>query len=84
MHIVEAFLTVAAVTGDSRWLERALSIAERLIHGVTRDIGWRLPEYFDAGRQALPDYNADRKNDMLRPYGSPPATGSRGHACCST
>jgi sulfoquinovose isomerase len=72
MHTVEAFLTAAAVTGDDRWLTRATSIAERLVHTAARDNGWRLPEHFDTEWRALPDYNADRKNDKFRPYGSTP------------
>jgi mannose/cellobiose epimerase-like protein (N-acyl-D-glucosamine 2-epimerase family) len=72
MHSVEAFLTAAAVTGDDRWLTRATSIAERLVHTAARENGWRLPEHFDPEWQPLPDYNADRKNDKFRPYGSTP------------
>ncbi|MGY1722615.1 AGE family epimerase/isomerase [Blastococcus sp. SYSU DS0533] len=72
MHTVEAFLTVAAVTGDDRWLTRATSIAEHLVHTAARENGWRLPEHFDAGWRPLPDYNADRPNDKFRPYGSTP------------
>jgi mannose/cellobiose epimerase-like protein (N-acyl-D-glucosamine 2-epimerase family) len=33
MHLVEAFLTAFEATGDPRWRDRALGIAERLIHG---------------------------------------------------
>ncbi|MGY1705977.1 AGE family epimerase/isomerase [Geodermatophilus sp. SYSU D00697] len=72
MHMVEAFLTAAAVTGDDRWLTRAASIAERLVHTAARENGWRLPEHFDPAWQPLPDYNADRKNDKFRPFGSTP------------
>ncbi|MDP9392493.1 MAG: AGE family epimerase/isomerase [Actinomycetota bacterium] len=72
MHMVEAFLTAGAVTGDDRWLTRATSIAERLVHTAARENGWRLPEHFDPRWQPLPDYNADRKNDKFRPYGSTP------------
>ena len=72
MHMVEAFLTAAAVTGDDRWLTRATSIVERLVHTAARENGWRLPEHFDPAWQPVPDYNADRKNDKFRPYGSTP------------
>ena len=72
MHTVEAFLTAAAVTGDDRWLTRATSIVERIVHTAARENGWRLPEHFDPRWQPLPDYNADRKNDKFRPYGSTP------------
>ena len=33
MHSTEAFLALADVTGDARWLDRALRIVERVIHG---------------------------------------------------
>ena len=72
MHTVEAFLTAAAVTGDDRWLTRATSIAERLVHTAAKENGWRLPEHFDQQWRALPDYNTDRRNDKFRPYGSTP------------
>jgi sulfoquinovose isomerase len=72
MHTVEAFLTAAAVTGDDRWLTRATSIAERLVHTAARENGWRLPEHFDPAWEPLPDYNTDRRNDQFRPYGSTP------------
>jgi sulfoquinovose isomerase len=72
MHTVEAFLTAAAVTGDDRWLTRATSIAELLVHTAARKNGWRLPEHFDPSWQSLPEYNADRPNDKFRPYGSTP------------
>ncbi|MDP0941758.1 AGE family epimerase/isomerase, partial [Klebsiella quasipneumoniae] len=32
MHATEAFLALADVTGDNRWLDRALRIVERVIH----------------------------------------------------
>jgi sulfoquinovose isomerase len=40
MHLVEAFLAAADVTGEDRWRQRALSIAEHLIHGAARENGW--------------------------------------------
>jgi sulfoquinovose isomerase len=33
MHATEAFLALADVTADTRWLQRALRIVERVIHG---------------------------------------------------
>ena len=75
MHTVEAYLFAADVTGDDLWRGRALSICERLINGVARSNGWRLPEHFDADWVPLPGYNADRPDDPFRPYGATP-----GHA----
>jgi mannose/cellobiose epimerase-like protein (N-acyl-D-glucosamine 2-epimerase family) len=70
MHLVEAFLAAADVSGDERWRGRALSIAERLIHGAARENGWRLPEHFDTEWRPLLDYNAEAREDAFRPYGS--------------
>nr|WP_314616377.1 AGE family epimerase/isomerase [uncultured Pseudomonas sp.] len=75
MHATEAFLALADVTGDSRWLERALRIAERIIQRHAADNDYRVIEHFDAHWQPLPDYNRDRPADPFRPYGTTP-----GHA----
>ncbi|MGG2399692.1 AGE family epimerase/isomerase [Pseudomonas sp. SH1-B] len=75
MHGVEAFLALADVTGDVLWLQRALRIAERVIHRHAAVRGHVVLEHFDAQWQALPEYNADNRADPFRPYGSTP-----GHA----
>lgn len=72
MHTVEAFLAAGDVTGDAAWHQRALAIAEHLIHGVARSHGYDLPEHFDLSWSPLPDYNADRPGDPFRPYGCTP------------
>jgi sulfoquinovose isomerase len=75
MHGVEAFLALADVTGDSRWLARALRMVERLILNQAAADGFRVSEHFDEHWQALPDYNRDNPADGFRPYGTTP-----GHA----
>ncbi|CAL9476849.1 Sulfoquinovose isomerase [Nocardiopsis dassonvillei] len=70
MHAVEAFLAAADATGDTVWTRRALSIAERLVHGVAADHDWRLPEHFTADWKPLPDYNRDLPDHPFRPFGS--------------
>jgi mannose/cellobiose epimerase-like protein (N-acyl-D-glucosamine 2-epimerase family) len=70
MHFVEALLAAADVSGDNRWRERALRIAEHLIHGAARENGWRLPEHFDSEWRPLLDYNTDQRYDPFRPYGT--------------
>ena len=72
MHSVEAYLAAGDVTGDPVWHARAASIATRLIKGHARANSWRIPEHFDENWQPLPDYNADRRNDQFRPYGTTP------------
>jgi len=70
MHLVEAFLAAAGTTGDTRWRDRALHIAEFLVHTATAGNGWRLPEHFTADWRVLPEYNADAPGDRFRPYGT--------------
>lgn len=72
MHSVEAYLIVADVTGDAQWLERALHIAEVLIHGFARNNDYRVFEHFDPEWQPLPEYNTDHRADRFRAYGSTP------------
>lgn len=75
MHGVEACLALADVCNDTRWLDRALAISERLIHQHAAATNYLPVEHFDAHWQALPDYNHDRPGDEFRPYGQTP-----GHA----
>jgi mannose/cellobiose epimerase-like protein (N-acyl-D-glucosamine 2-epimerase family) len=72
MHSVEAYLAAGDVTGDPVWHARAASIATRLINGHARAHSWRIPEHYDESWQPLPDYNADRRDDQFRPYGTTP------------
>jgi sulfoquinovose isomerase len=72
MHAVEAFIACADVTGEPVWRGRALSIAERIIHGATIANGWRMPEHFDSGWAPDLEYNAQEKAHPFRPYGSTP------------
>lgn len=69
MHAVEALLAVHDATGDARWLDRALAIVERLVHGVARDHAWRLPEHFTPDWRPLLDYNRAEPAHPFRPYG---------------
>jgi mannose/cellobiose epimerase-like protein (N-acyl-D-glucosamine 2-epimerase family) len=69
MHTVEAYLAAADVTGDVRWLERAVRMARR-VGGIAAAQHWRIPEHFDASWTALPAYNRDDPADPFRPYGA--------------
>lgn len=70
MHTVEAYLAAADVTGDDVWLDRALRITTRVVHGFAREHGWRLPEHFDPQWAPLLDHNADVPAHPFRPYGA--------------
>ncbi|MCP1483260.1 mannose/cellobiose epimerase-like protein (N-acyl-D-glucosamine 2-epimerase family) [Pseudomonas chlororaphis] len=75
MHATEAFLALADVTQDPRWLNRALHIVERVIHEHAAAGDYRVIEHFDRQWQPLPDYNQEHPADGFRPYGTTP-----GHA----
>ncbi|RCV49552.1 N-acyl-D-glucosamine 2-epimerase [Marinitenerispora sediminis] len=70
MHMVEAFIAAGDVTGDPAWRQRALSIAERVIHQAAAGNNWRLVEHFDTSWRPLLDYNADAPDHPFRPYGT--------------
>ncbi|GAA4626509.1 AGE family epimerase/isomerase [Cellulomonas oligotrophica] len=70
MHTVEAYLAAADVTGDRRWLDRAVRILTRVVHGFAAGNSWRLPEHFDATWTADLEYNADVPAHPFRPYGA--------------
>ncbi|MFT3877681.1 MAG: AGE family epimerase/isomerase [Propioniciclava sp.] len=72
MHSVEAFLVLHDVTGDDVWIERALVIAEFVIHTIARANEYRVNEHFDADWTPLPDYNSDAPGDRFRAYGGTP------------
>lgn len=75
MHATEAFLALADVTEDPRWLLRAQRIVERVIHGHAAANGYMVIEHFDRDWQPLRDYNHDNPADGFRPYGTTPGHG---------
>lgn len=70
MHTVEAYLAAADVTGDRVWLDRAVRVVERVVHGFARGNAWRLPEHFDEGWSPLLDYNRATPAHPFRPFGA--------------
>jgi mannose/cellobiose epimerase-like protein (N-acyl-D-glucosamine 2-epimerase family) len=74
MHAVEAFLAAADALGEAgtAWRSRAGRIIERMVHGVARDAGWRLPEHFTPDYVPIPEYNRDDRPHPFRPYGVTP------------
>lgn len=75
MHGTEAFLALADVLDDPVWLDRALRIAERVIHQHAAHWHYLPIEHFDAHWTALPDYNQDNPADPFRPFGTTPGHG---------
>ncbi|WP_256661475.1 AGE family epimerase/isomerase, partial [Pseudomonas sp. F01002] len=75
MHATEAFLALADVTDDNRWLCRAQRIVERVIHGHAAANDYLVVEHFDRDWQPLREYNHDNPADGFRPYGTTPGHG---------
>jgi mannose/cellobiose epimerase-like protein (N-acyl-D-glucosamine 2-epimerase family) len=70
MHAVEAFLAAFGATGDQLYLSRATTIAERFTATALQRWSRFLPEHYHPDLTPILDYNADRPDDQLRPYGS--------------
>ncbi len=70
MHLVEAYIAAADVTGNPDLLKRALRITDRAIHENARNNNWRLPEHFTATWQPDLEYNKDDPAHRFRPYGA--------------
>ncbi|HET9123985.1 MAG TPA: AGE family epimerase/isomerase, partial [Solirubrobacteraceae bacterium] len=70
MHLCEAMLAAAEVSGERRWAERAEAAARTFIDGHARAGEWLLPEHYDGSFRPLRDYNRDRIDDPFRPYGA--------------
>ncbi|MFC0673474.1 oligoribonuclease [Brachybacterium hainanense] len=70
MHTVECLLAAADVTGDRRWLDRAVGMLTRAIDGFARDNDWALPEHYDLDWNPVLEYNREEPNHPFRPYGA--------------
>lgn len=70
MHLVEAGLAASDVTGDRRWRDRSLSVADHLVNQHARTNRWRLIEHFDADWRPMMEHNRDEPDHPFRPYGS--------------
>ncbi|MBP5124565.1 AGE family epimerase/isomerase [Pseudomonas protegens] len=75
MHATEAFLALADVTQDPRWLNRALRIVERVIHQHAAANDFMVIEHFDPSWQPVRDYNQAFPADGFRPFGTTPGHG---------
>lgn len=70
MHLCEALLAAAEVSGRADLAQRAARIAQRLIDGFARANDWLLPEHYSADWKPELEYNSDRLDDPFRPYGA--------------
>lgn len=73
MHLTEAYLAAHQVTGDEKYLSRAVRIAYNIAGRAAEKAipgSWRLPEHFDTSWRPILDYNIDDPRHPFRPYGS--------------
>jgi sulfoquinovose isomerase len=69
MHSVEAMLSIASVTGDRAWVDRAVRVC-RFVAESARAHSWRLPEHYDQAWTPLLDYHRDHPDDQFKPFGA--------------
>ncbi|NYI40515.1 AGE family epimerase/isomerase [Demequina lutea] len=72
MHAVEAYLAAFGVLGKRELLDKAMSIATRLIHEHARGNSYRVYEHFTTDWTPLPDYNKENPIHRFRAFGSTP------------
>src|SRR5699024_4478288 len=70
MHTVEGLLAAADVTGDRRWLDRAVGVAARTIDECAGANDWALPEPYDTAWRPAVVYSRDQPARPRRPYGA--------------
>lgn len=75
MHGVELCLALADVRDEPHWLDRALAVAERLIHRHAAPRDYRILEHFHGDWSEWPEYNAEQPNHDFYPYGATPGHG---------
>jgi len=74
MHSVEAFLSVADVTGNDLYRDRAGSIIEHVVR-FAQENNWRIPEHYTKEWKPDLELNRDKLDDQFKPYGATPGHG---------
>ncbi len=69
MHLTEALMAAFEATGDRRYIDMAVSIAELIIHRVAAANGWRVIEHFSGNWDVERDYAG---SEIFRPAGTTP------------
>ena len=69
MHACEAMLAAHAATGERRYLERALVLAESVTQGLASLTGGLVWEHYQADWTPDWDYNRHDRTNIFRPWG---------------
>ncbi len=72
MHACEAMLVAHEATGETRYLDRAYSIADRLVKTHVVEGNGRLWEHYDSEWNPDMEHNEDEPRHQFRPWGYQP------------
>lgn len=72
MHACEALIAAYEATDERQYLERAVTVAERFVRGVTQATDGLLWEHYTETWQPDLAYNEDSPRDQFRPWGYQP------------
>ena len=72
MHLTEALLAAAAATGEQRFLERALTLADHMTRRQAAKAGGLVWEHYDRDWEVDWNYHRDAAKDLFRPWGFQP------------
>lgn len=69
MHGCEAMLAAFAASGETRYLDRAYTLAENVTQRLAGQTDGKVWEHYDPDWRVDWDYNKDRPGDRFRPWG---------------
>ncbi|BBD80489.1 AGE family epimerase/isomerase [Aerosticca soli] len=72
MHLCEAMLTAWQASGEGRYLERALTLADHITRRQAAKAGGLVWEHYDAHWNVDWDYHKDDPKHLFRPWGFQP------------
>jgi mannose/cellobiose epimerase-like protein (N-acyl-D-glucosamine 2-epimerase family) len=76
MHAVEALLAAHAASGESPYLERAVTVADSIVRRLAEAHGGLVWEHYHADWTPDLEFNRGERGDVFRPWGHQP-----GHLC---
>jgi mannose/cellobiose epimerase-like protein (N-acyl-D-glucosamine 2-epimerase family) len=72
MHMCEAMLAAFEASGDRRYLERALALADQMTRRLAAKAGGLVWEHYDVDWNIDWNYNRDNPRHLFRPWGFQP------------
>lgn len=72
MHMCEALISAFEATGQQRYLDRAVRLAERFTIELAEHNDGLIWEHYNSNWQCDMEYNIDKPDDLFRPWGFQP------------